>query len=42
VVAVEERITAGDVEAAQRPLTVPGEVRARPSAADVLRDGLGS
>ncbi len=40
VVAVEERITTGDVEAARRRLEVPGEIRERPSAADVLRDGL--
>ena len=40
VVAVEERITARDVDAAQRPLEVPGEIREHPSAADVLRDAL--
>jgi len=40
VVAVEERITAGDVEAARRPLEVPEELLERPSAADLLRDAL--
>jgi UDP-N-acetylglucosamine transferase subunit ALG13 len=40
VVAVDERITAEDVRAAQSPLEVPGELRERPSAADVLRDAL--
>jgi len=40
VVAVEERITAADVESAQRPVEVPVQMRDRPSAADVLRDAL--
>lgn len=40
VVAVEEGITAGDVEAARRPLEVPEELLERPSAADLLRDAL--
>jgi UDP-N-acetylglucosamine transferase subunit ALG13 len=40
VVAVDERITAEDVRTAQSPLEVPGELRERPSAADVLRDAL--
>jgi UDP-N-acetylglucosamine--N-acetylmuramyl-(pentapeptide) pyrophosphoryl-undecaprenol N-acetylglucosamine transferase len=40
VVAVEDRITAGDVEAARRPLEVPREMLERPSAADLLRDAL--
>ena len=40
VVAVEDGITAGDVEAARRPLEVPGEMLERPSAADLLRDAL--
>lgn len=40
VVPVEERITAADVEDAQRPVELPGEIRERPSAADVLRAAL--
>ncbi len=40
VVAVEERITAADVESAKRPVEVPVQLRDRPSAADILRDAL--
>ncbi len=42
VVAVEDRITAADVEAASRPVEVPSEIRERPSAAQVLREALAS
>jgi UDP-N-acetylglucosamine--N-acetylmuramyl-(pentapeptide) pyrophosphoryl-undecaprenol N-acetylglucosamine transferase len=37
VVAVEERVTAADIEAARRPVEVPSEIRDRPSAAEILR-----
>jgi UDP-N-acetylglucosamine--N-acetylmuramyl-(pentapeptide) pyrophosphoryl-undecaprenol N-acetylglucosamine transferase len=37
VVAVEDQITLADLEAARRPVEVPGEIRARPTAAEVLR-----
>jgi UDP-N-acetylglucosamine transferase subunit ALG13 len=40
VVAVEERLTVADVEAARRPLRVPPELRKRPTAAQVLRTAL--
>jgi UDP-N-acetylglucosamine--N-acetylmuramyl-(pentapeptide) pyrophosphoryl-undecaprenol N-acetylglucosamine transferase len=40
VVAADGRITAADVESAQRPVEVPAQIRERPSAADVLRDVL--
>ncbi len=37
VVAVEDRLTAADVEAARAPLRVPAELTERPTAAGVLR-----
>jgi UDP-N-acetylglucosamine--N-acetylmuramyl-(pentapeptide) pyrophosphoryl-undecaprenol N-acetylglucosamine transferase len=40
VVPAEDHLTAADVEAARRPLQVPSELRARPSAAEVLRTEL--
>ncbi|HYB25773.1 MAG TPA: glycosyltransferase [Solirubrobacteraceae bacterium] len=40
VVAIEERITAADVEEAGRPVEVPGEIQERPLAADVLHEAL--
>lgn len=40
VVAVEDRITAADVEAASRPVEVPREIRERPSAGQMLREAL--
>jgi UDP-N-acetylglucosamine--N-acetylmuramyl-(pentapeptide) pyrophosphoryl-undecaprenol N-acetylglucosamine transferase len=40
VVAIEERVTAADVEAARRPVRVPAELRERPTAAQVLRTEL--
>lgn len=38
--AVEDRLTAADVEAARAPLRVPPELRERPTAAQVLRTEL--
>jgi UDP-N-acetylglucosamine transferase subunit ALG13 len=40
VVAVEDRLTDGDVEAARAPLRVPPELGRRPAAAQVLRGEL--
>jgi UDP-N-acetylglucosamine--N-acetylmuramyl-(pentapeptide) pyrophosphoryl-undecaprenol N-acetylglucosamine transferase len=40
VAVAEEQITAADIEAAQRPVEVPGEIRERPSAAELMRDEL--
>jgi len=40
VVAVEERLTADDVDSARRPLRVPRELRERPTAAQVLEAAL--
>lgn len=40
VVPVEERMTAGDVQAARRPLRVPRELTERPTAAQVLQAAL--
>jgi UDP-N-acetylglucosamine--N-acetylmuramyl-(pentapeptide) pyrophosphoryl-undecaprenol N-acetylglucosamine transferase len=40
VVAVEDRLTEADVEAARAPLRVPPELRRRPTAAQVLRGEL--
>ncbi len=40
VVAVEERLTADDVDAARRPLRVPRELQERPTAAQVLEAAL--
>jgi UDP-N-acetylglucosamine transferase subunit ALG13 len=40
VVAVEDRLTAAEVEAAQAPVDVPPELSERPTAAQVLRGEL--
>ncbi len=40
VVAVEDRLTAADVEAARGPVEMPSEIRERPSAAQLLRGAL--
>jgi UDP-N-acetylglucosamine transferase subunit ALG13 len=40
VVAVEDRLTADDVEAARAPVRVPPELSERPTAAEVLSAGL--
>lgn len=40
VVSVDDRLTEADVAAARSPLRVPGELRERPSASEMLREGL--
>jgi UDP-N-acetylglucosamine transferase subunit ALG13 len=40
VVAVEDRLSAADVQAAREPLRIPPELSERPTAAEVLRRAL--